>query len=104
MHENIGKLEGMDIEMYILSKDLPEEQLQLYKELESIYGKSLPFVSDPDLKLIDFMDMKNGDVAYRGYAMLDQDGKVVFKSVNDHWGEQIDKTVEEIKNEYNKLK
>jgi alkyl hydroperoxide reductase subunit AhpC len=104
LHENIGKLEGMDIEMYVLSKDLPEEQLQLYKELESIYGKSLPFVSDPDLELIDFMDMKNGDVAYRGYGMLDQDGKVVFKSVNDHWGEQIDKTVEEIKNEYNKLK
>jgi alkyl hydroperoxide reductase subunit AhpC len=104
LHENIGKLEGMDLEMYILSKDLPEEQLQLYKELESIYGKSLPFVSDPDLELIDFMDMKNGDVAYRGYGMLDQDGKVVFKSVNDHWGEQIDKTVEEIKNEYNKLK
>jgi alkyl hydroperoxide reductase subunit AhpC len=104
LHENIGKLEGMDIEMYVLSKDLPEEQLQLYKELESIYGKSLPFVSDPDLELIDFMDMKNGDVAYRGYGMLDQDGKVVFKTVNDHWGEQIDKTVEEIKNEYNKLK
>ncbi|TDL62990.1 hypothetical protein E2R56_27735 [Rhodococcus qingshengii] len=104
MHENIGKLEGMDVEMYVLSKDLPEEQLQLYKELESIYGKSLPFVSDPDLELIDFMGMKNGDVAYRGYGMLDQDGKVVFKSVNDHWGEQIDKTVEEIKNEYNKLK
>jgi alkyl hydroperoxide reductase subunit AhpC len=104
LHENIGKLEGMDVEMYVLSKDLPEEQLQLYKELESIYGKSLPFVSDPDLELIDFMGMKNGDVAYRGYGMLDQDGKVVFKSVNDHWGEQIDKTVEEIKNEYNKLK
>jgi alkyl hydroperoxide reductase subunit AhpC len=104
LHENIGKLEGMDIEIYVLSKDLPEEQLQLYKELESIYGKSLPFVSDPNLELIDFMEMKNGDVAYRGYGMLDQDGKVVFKSVNDHWGEQIDKTVEEIKNEYNKLK
>jgi alkyl hydroperoxide reductase subunit AhpC len=104
LHENISKLEGMDVEMYVLSKDLPEEQLQLYKELESIYGKSLPFVSDPDLKLIDFMGMKNGDVAYRGYGMLDQDGKVVFKSVNDHWGEQIEKTVEEIKNEYNKLK
>jgi alkyl hydroperoxide reductase subunit AhpC len=104
LHENIGKLEGMDVEMYVISKDLPEEQLQLYKELESIYGKSLPFVSDPDLELIDFMGMKNGDVAYRGYGMLDQDGKVVFKSVNDHWGEQIDRTVEEIKNEYNKLK
>jgi alkyl hydroperoxide reductase subunit AhpC len=104
LHENIGKLEGMDVEMYVLSKDLPEEQLQLYKELESIYGKSLPFVSDPNLELIDFMDMKNGDVAYRGYGMLDKDGKVVFKTVNDHWGEQIDKTVEEIKEEYNKLK
>jgi alkyl hydroperoxide reductase subunit AhpC len=104
LHENIGKLEGMDVEMYVISKDLPEEQLQLYKELESIYGKSLPFVSDPNLELIDFMGMKNGDVAYRGYGMLDQDGKVVFKSVNDHWGEQIDKTVEEIKNEYNNLK
>jgi alkyl hydroperoxide reductase subunit AhpC len=104
LHENIGKLEGMDVEMYVISKDLPEEQLQLYKELESIYGKSLPFVSDPDLELIDFMGMKNGDVAYRGYGMLDQDGNVVFKSVNDHWGEEIEKTVEEIKNEYNNLK
>jgi alkyl hydroperoxide reductase subunit AhpC len=94
----------MDVEMYVISKDLPEEQLQLYKELESIYGKSLPFVSDPDLELIDFMGMKNGDVAYRGYGMLDQDGNVVFKSVNDHWGEEIEKTVEEIKNEYNNLK
>lgn len=36
--------------------------------------------------------------------MLDKDGKVVFKSVNDHWGEEIEKTVEGIKNEYNKLK
>jgi alkyl hydroperoxide reductase subunit AhpC len=104
LHENIDKLAGMDVEMYVLSKDLPEEQLQLYKELEGIYGKSLSFVSDPDLELIDFMGMKNGDVAYRGYGMLDQDGKVVFKTVNDHWGEQIDKTAEEIKKEYNKIK
>ena len=74
LHENIDKLAGMDVEMYVLSKDLPEEQLQLYKELEGIYGKSLSFVSDPDLELIDFMGMKNGDVAYRGYGMLDQDG------------------------------
>jgi alkyl hydroperoxide reductase subunit AhpC len=104
LHENLGKLEGMDVEMFIISKDLPEEQLQLYKELEGLYGKSLSFISDPDLELIDHMGMKNGDVAYRGYGMLDQDGKVVFKTVNDHWGEQIDKTVEEIKDEYNNLK
>lgn len=94
----------MDVEIYIISKDLPEDQLQLYKELESIYGQSLTFISDPNFEIIDFMGMKNGDVAYRGYGMIDQSGKVIFKTVNDHWGEQIDKTVEEIKNEYNNLK
>jgi alkyl hydroperoxide reductase subunit AhpC len=104
LHENIDKFEGMDVEMYVISKDLPEEQLQLYKELKGIYGQSLSFVSDPSLELVDFMGMKNGDVAYRGYGMIDQDGKVIFKTVNDHWGEQIDQTAEEIKNEYKKLK
>lgn len=90
--------------MYVISKDSPEEHLQLYKELESNYGKSLNFISDPDLELIDFMGMKNGDVAYRGYAMIDQEGKVIFNTINDHWGEQIDQTVEEITKEYKKLK
>lgn len=94
----------MDVEMYVISKDLPEEQLQLYKELEGLYGQSLPFVSDPDLESIDLMDMKNGDVAHRGYAMIDQGGKVIFNTINDHWGEQIDKTVDEIKKEYKDLK
>lgn len=94
---------GMDVGMYVISKDLPEEQLQLYKELEENYGHSLTFVSDPNLELIDLMGMKNGDVAYRGYSMIDQDGKVIFKTVNDHWGEQIEKTVDELKKEYNNL-
>jgi alkyl hydroperoxide reductase subunit AhpC len=104
LHENLDKLEGMDVETYVISKDLPEEQQLLYKELENNYGRSLTFVSDPNLELIDFMGMKNGDVAYRGYAMIDQHGKVIFKTINDHWGEQIDSTVEEIKKEYKKLK
>jgi len=104
LHENLDKLNGIDAEMYVISSDLPEEQLQLYKELEINYGRSLTFVSDPDLELIDLMGMKNGDVAYRGYGMIDQEGKVIFKTVNDHWGEQIENTIEEIKNEYNKLK
>jgi alkyl hydroperoxide reductase subunit AhpC len=104
LHENIDKLEGMDVEMYVISKDLPEEQLQLYKELEKNYGHSLTFVSDPNLELIDLMGMRNDDVAYRGYGMIDQNGVVIFKTVNDHWGEQIESTVKEIKNEYKKLK
>jgi alkyl hydroperoxide reductase subunit AhpC len=103
LHENLGRFEGIDAEMYVISKDLPEEQLQLYEELERMYGKSLTFVSDPNLELIDLMGMKNGDVAYRGYGMMDQDGKVNFKTVNDHWGENMDHTVEKINKEYKKL-
>ena len=94
----------MDVEMYIISKDLPEEQNALHTELEASFGQSISFVSDPKLELIDVMDMKNGDVAYRGYAMMDKDGKVIFNTINDHWGEQIDNTVDEIKKEYNTIK
>ena len=49
------------------------------------------------------MDMKNGDTAYRGYALMDKDGKVIFNTINDHWGEQIDHTVEKINKEYKKI-
>ena len=40
----------------------------------------------------------------RGYGMIDQEGNVVFKTVNDSWGEEIDKTIDEIKEEYQELK
>lgn len=93
----------MDMEMYIISHDTPDQQLQLYNELKKNFGESLPFVSDPKLELVDHIGMKNGDAAFRGYGIIDQEGKVVFKTVNDHWGEQLDKTVKEIKEEYDKL-
>ena len=38
--------------MYIISKDTPEQQRELYEALDEKYGKSLPFISDPDLKMI----------------------------------------------------
>ena len=41
--------------------------------------------------------MKNGDVAFRGYAIIAPDGQVVLKQVNDYWGQELDKTVEDIK-------
>jgi alkyl hydroperoxide reductase subunit AhpC len=104
LHENLEKLEGLDVTMYIISKDTPAEQLQLYNELEKYFGKSVSFVSDPKLKLIDSLGMKNGDVANRGYAMIDTDGHVIFNTVNDHWGEQFDQTLAEIEKEYNNLK
>jgi alkyl hydroperoxide reductase subunit AhpC len=93
----------LDVNAYIISGDTPEEQLELYNALKEEYGESLPFISDPDLELIEKFEMKNGDAAYRGYGLLDTDGNVVFNKVNDHWGEQLTETMEEINNEYNKL-
>jgi alkyl hydroperoxide reductase subunit AhpC len=104
LHENLDELKDLDVEMYIVSNDSPDEQLELYNQLNEVFGQSLPFVSDPELELIDFMGMKNGDVAYRGYGMIDKDGKIIFNTKNDHWGEQFEHTVEEIKKEYNNLK
>jgi alkyl hydroperoxide reductase subunit AhpC len=103
LHENLDQLKDLDVNMYIISKDTPEQQRELYGALAQEYGKSLPFISDPDLKMIDHFDMNNGEVAYRGYGMLDEKGSVVFKTVNDHWGEQFDQTVKEIKEEYHSL-
>lgn len=100
MHENLDQLKDLDVNMYIISKDTPEQQRELYDPLAEKYGKSLPFISDPDWKMIERFDMKNGDVAYRGYGLLDEKGNVIFHTVNDHWGEQFDQTVKEIKDEY----
>lgn len=97
------ELEELDIPMYVISKDLPSQQNELYQALVKEVGTSLPFVSDPDFKLIEHMGMKTGDTSYRGYGLLDEDGNVVFTTVNDHYGEEIDQTIEEIKKEYQKL-
>lgn len=101
MHENLDMLADLDVDMYVISKDSPEEQLQLYNALNDEFGQSIPFISDPELELIDSMGMKNGDVAYRGYGVIDSDGYIVLTEKNDHWGEQIEDTVEDIKESVN---
>jgi alkyl hydroperoxide reductase subunit AhpC len=103
LHQNLEELGDMDVNMYIISNDLPEQQLELYNALEKEFGKSISFVSDPNLEIAELFEMKNGEVAYRGYGMLDTEGNVVFKTINDHWGEEFDKSKEEIIEEYNKL-
>jgi alkyl hydroperoxide reductase subunit AhpC len=97
----MNKLDGMDIEMFVISKDLPEELRTLHNKLEKTFEYSLPFISDPKLELIGKMGMKKNGVAYRGYGMIDKEGNIIFSTKNDHWGEQIEKTVEKIKEEYN---
>ncbi|MFC0271815.1 hypothetical protein ACFFIX_10145 [Metabacillus herbersteinensis] len=49
------------------------------------------------LELIVHIGLKNGDVAFRGYGIIDQEGKVVFKTANRHWVEQLDKTVKRLR-------
>nr|WP_281352334.1 redoxin domain-containing protein [Cytobacillus depressus] len=104
LHENMNKLDGMDIEMFVISKDSPEELRTLQNKLEKTFGHTLSFISDPKLELIEKMGMKKNGVAYRGYSMIDKEGYIIFSTKNDHWGEQIEITVEKIKEEYNKLK
>ncbi|MBE4909090.1 redoxin domain-containing protein [Bacillus luteolus] len=104
MHDNFELLNDIDANMYIISADKPEEQAELYNGLEELFSYSLPFISDPEFKIIDPFNMKNNDVPYRGYALLDTDGNFVFHTVNDHWGEELEKTVAEIKEEIQGLK
>ncbi|MED4203644.1 redoxin domain-containing protein [Neobacillus mesonae] len=103
LHKNRNKLAGMNVEMFVISKDLPEELRTLHNKLEKTFGHSLSFISDPKLELIEKMGMKKNGVAYRGYGMMDKEGNIVFSTKNDHWGEQIEQTVEKIREEYNKL-
>jgi alkyl hydroperoxide reductase subunit AhpC len=104
LHENIKLLEELDVQSYIISKDAPEQQLELYNALKERYGFSVPFVSDPDLAMIEHFNMRDGDTAFRGYGLMDSDGKVIFKTVNDHWGEEIEASVKEIKEQLDKIK
>ncbi|MEH7121854.1 redoxin domain-containing protein [Bacillus sp. JJ1773] len=104
LHNNMNKLDGMDIEMFVISKDSPEDLRTLQNKLEKTFGHSFSFISDQKLELIEKMGMKKNGVAYRGYGMIDKEGNIIFNTKNDNWGEQIEKTVEKIKEEYNKLK
>jgi alkyl hydroperoxide reductase subunit AhpC len=103
LHENIEQFNELGIKMYIVSGDQSAQQKELYEALESRYDNVLPFISDPDLVLIEKMGMKNNDIAYRGYALLDQEGNLVLSKKNDHWGEQIDQTYEDVVEELENL-
>jgi peroxiredoxin len=103
LHENLDLLKDLDVKTFIISGDTPEQQLELYNALEENHGTSLPFVSDPDFKIIDLFDMKEGETPLRGYGLLDTDGHVTFKKADDYWGEQLPETMEVIQKELKKL-
>ena len=88
----------------MISKDQPGQQKELHDQLGKVFDRSIPFISDPEFTLIDAVGMKNDgeDVAYRGYVIIDQDGKVLLKKKNDYWGQELDKTVKDVKEASNK--
>ncbi|MBN3554868.1 hypothetical protein JYA63_11365 [Fictibacillus nanhaiensis] len=66
-------------------------------------SRDATWISDPEFKLIDHLNMKGDSVAKRGYALIDNKGKVIVTKVNDHWGEEVDQTSKQIHEEYRKL-
>lgn len=103
LHKNLDDLKDLDVNMYIISGDTPDQQKELYNALQDEFGESVPFISDPDLRMTELFEMKNGDAAYRGYGLFDNNGNVVFHTVNNYWGEQFDQTLKEIKEEYQQI-
>ncbi|MBH0170425.1 redoxin domain-containing protein [Fictibacillus sp. 18YEL24] len=99
MNENIGEFKDMDVNIYAVSSDTVEHLSVLHQEMKP----GFPFLSDPEFKLIDHLDMKGDSVAKRGYALIVKKGKVIVTKVNDHWGEEIDQTSKQIHEEYKKL-
>jgi alkyl hydroperoxide reductase subunit AhpC len=102
LHENLEQFRELGVEMYIVSADQAEQQKELFLALRERYDDVVPFIADPNLVLIDKLGMKNEDIAYRGYAILDKDGTVVLAKQNDHWGEQLEQTFEDISKELQK--
>ena len=72
------KITGMNIEMIGVSRDLPGA-LSKFKET---VGAKNAFVSDPELSVISKYDAVNpGRVAKRYYFLIDDKGKVIWRSV-----------------------
>ena len=93
--------------LYAISKDSPQELKALSDALNDEYPRedhrTITFLSDPELQLIQHMDMKNEDQAFRGFGLLTKSGEVVFVEKNDHWGEELDQSLEKISQEYKKI-
>lgn len=85
------------MKIYIMSSEQPGNLSILHDQFDKEYGRSLTFISDPQLELISNIDMQNGTVAYRGYAVIDSEGNVVLKKVDDYWGENLTNVIKDIK-------
>ncbi|OZM58242.1 hypothetical protein CIB95_01325 [Lottiidibacillus patelloidae] len=97
LHENLDLFEDINVKVATASSEDVTNTKKIYSDFAAYFSNVIPFLSDPEFKLIDYMDMKHGDVAYRGYGILDEDGNLVYSKIDDYWGDNIEETVQEIK-------
>lgn len=83
--------------------DKPENLTLLKDALAERYDRTIDFISDPNFDLIEDMEMKNQETAYRGFGLIDKNGEFIFTEIDDYWGENFDDTLSRIKSEYEKL-
>ncbi len=107
MHHHLDHLADFNADIYAISVDEPGELKLLSDAIKKEYPRTdnleITFLSDPQFELIGHMNMKNVDVAHRGYGLLDQTGQPVFVQINDHFGEEFDQTADRIHKELEKL-
>lgn len=73
------------------------------KALKEAGAFTFSFLTDETLEVLDYVQMKNDDLSYRGFSILDKDGHYVYHQVNDHWGEQIEATSNLIHEQFEKM-
>ncbi|WP_026676192.1 redoxin domain-containing protein [Fictibacillus gelatini] len=100
LKENVKKFNDMDVNIYAVSSDTMKSLKYLHDELEPPF----PFLSDPEFKLIEHMNMRNDTVPYRGYGMLDKKGKVIFTKKDNHWAEHMTETSNVIHQKWREMK
>ncbi|RXT15443.1 hypothetical protein EIZ39_04400 [Ammoniphilus sp. CFH 90114] len=107
LHTHLEQLDPLDVNLFAISKDSPNELKRLSDAMKESYPRDdereIIFLSDPSFELIEAMNMRDGDTAYRGYGLLDQKGETVFVQIDDHFGEELDKTILRITEELKKV-
>ncbi|MBU8908348.1 redoxin domain-containing protein [Desertibacillus haloalkaliphilus] len=96
LQENFHLLEDIDADIYAISVDSASNHLRLKEAGEFTFS----FLSDPEFVVIEEADMRNESVSHRGFSIIDGNGEVVYSHINDFFGDQIEETVEIIKEQF----
>ncbi len=88
MQENLDLFDGLGADLYAISTDTPDNS----KRLKEAGAFTFTFLSDNTFEVLEHVEMRNGDLSYRGISILDKDGNHIYHQVNDLWGDQIEAT------------